>query len=289
MELVTKHSSLLGEGPVWDSRSNRILWIDILKGMIHQFFPHTHTYKATPVDQLISAIAMTENGSIIATSKSGFVSLDLETGVINSIVDVEKGIPDNRFNDGKCDPAGRFWAGTMSIFDTPKAGTLYVLDTDLSVSVKIKEVSCSNGLAWSVDKKTFYYIDSPTRDIAAYDYDMPSSTISNKRIIIRVPPSMGYPDGMTIDAEGMLWIAMWNGWKIVRYNPETGKQIYSFSLPVSQVSSCTFGGESLQDIYITSASIGLTKLDFKQQPFAGCLFVIKKSGFAGVETSRFLR
>jgi sugar lactone lactonase YvrE len=224
---------------------------------------------------------------LIAALQTGFARIDPDKGVVEKLVDPESHLAENRFNDGKCDPAGRFWAGTMSIHDTPGAGSLYILQADGSVSVKREGLSCSNGIAWSLDGKIMYHIDTPTRNVVAFEYDLTSATISNERVVIEIEEEHGFPDGMTIDTEGMLWIGMWDGWKVVRFNPNTGKLIDQILLPVSRVTSCTFGGEKLQDLYITSARTGLTENELTEQPLAGSLFVIKNSGFNGVAAAEF--
>jgi sugar lactone lactonase YvrE len=285
-EVVTKHLSLLGEGPVWDNRQKKIFWIDILNGVIQYYYPASGEYRTCQVGQMIGAIALKRSGGLITALKSGFAEIDLNKETVRLISEVETNLPDNRFNDGKCDPAGRFWAGTMSISNTPHAGSLYVLEKNF-VRTKIVGVSCSNGLAWSPDHKTLYYIDTPTSSVVAYDYNIITGNITNKNIVINISKEEGYPDGMTIDTEGMLWIALWGGWKIARYNPYTGKQLSQFSLPVSRVSSCIFGGDTLEDIYITSARTGLSEDEIKTQPLSGSLFVIKKSGFKGMDAFEF--
>lgn len=286
-QLVTNHSCLLGEGPVWDAAHHRILWLDIVQGEIHQFYPESRTHKVFKTGALIGAVVLREQGGLIAALQNGLARIDMEKGTTELIAEPEKHLPDNRFNDGKCDPAGRFWAGTMSVSGVPGAGSLYVLETDHSVSLKLQNIGCSNGLAWSPDAQTLYYIDTPTRKIAAFDFDVTNGAISNKRIVITIPESDGYPDGMTIDSEGMLWIAMWDGWKVCRYNPHTAEHLENILLPVSRITSCTFGGDKLQDLYITSARTGLSESDLFKQPLAGNLFVIKNSGFTGIKASEF--
>ncbi len=286
-EVVTKHYCLLGEGPVWDNRQKRIFWIDILNGEVHYFYPDSNLHRICKLGQLLGAIALKRPGGLIAAMKHGFATIDLEKGTIQSLATVETHLPDNRFNDGKCDPAGRFWAGTMSISNTPHTGSLYVLEKDFTVNTKIIGVTCSNGLAWSPDHKTLYYIDTPTRNVVAYNYDIINGNITDGRIVISIPKGKGYPDGMTIDTEGMLWIALWDGWKVIRYNPYTGRQLCQIILPVSQVTSCVFGGDAMEDLYITSARVGLLESDLKAQPLAGSLFVIKKSGFKGMNGFEF--
>ncbi|HMH32395.1 MAG TPA: SMP-30/gluconolactonase/LRE family protein, partial [Puia sp.] len=176
-EVVINHQCLLGEGPVWDHREKRILWVDILKGEIQYFYPDNNAHKMFNTGQLLGSVALRKSGGLIAALQDGFATIDLDQGASQMITKVETHLPDNRFNDGKCDPAGRFWAGTMSTLDIPLAGSLYMLEKDFTVVAKIAGVSCSNGLAWSPDHNTLYYIDSPTRNIVAYHFDALSGNI----------------------------------------------------------------------------------------------------------------
>jgi sugar lactone lactonase YvrE len=203
------------------------------------------------------------------------------------IANPEGHLPNNRFNDGKCDPAGRFWAGTMSINEEPNTGNVYMLGVDLSFEKKISGVSISNGMAWSADQRTFYYIDTPSFEVAAYSYDKTTGNISNKTTIMKILKEEGNPDGMTIDNEGMLWIAHWDGWQITRRDPQTGEKLLQISLPVSRVTSCCFGGENFADLYITSAREGLSDEDLQKQPLAGSLFVIRNCGYKGIPGFEF--
>ncbi|MEJ7780168.1 MAG: SMP-30/gluconolactonase/LRE family protein [Daejeonella sp.] len=286
-ELAFGISCHLGEGPVWDERNKRILWVDIIKGEIHWFFPDTGEHNYSETGQLTGAIALTDKGDILAALQTGFVRVNLNDGSLQNISDPESNLPDNRFNDGKCDPAGRFWAGTVSMSGTEKAGSLYTLEHDLSISTKVKNVTVSNGMAWSPDGATFYFIDTPTKQVVAYDYDNSNGSITNKRIVVQIPLEEGYPDGMAIDTEGMLWIALWDGWKVGRWNPQNGELIESITLPVSRPTSCVFGGDKLQDLYITSACYGLGENDLSNQPLAGSLFVLKNSGYQGLPVNEF--
>lgn len=236
---------------------------------------------------MAGAIALTTGGQLLAALQHGFAKIDLELGDIRMLADPEAHLSDNRFNDGKCDPAGRFWAGTMQLNGNKGAGSLYVLHPDLTVSLKISGLSVSNGLAWSPDQSTFYFIDTPTQQVAAYDYDLESGNISNKRIAVSIPPELGKPDGMTIDAEGMLWVALWDGWGVTQWNPETGALLQQYRLPVARVTSCTFGGKDLQDLYITTAKTGLSAEALANQPLAGAVFVIKNTGVKGLPANLF--
>lgn len=286
-ERVTGHLSELGEGPVWDAAAQKIIWVDILKGNIHWFHPQSNKFQMFQTGQMVGAVAIRKAGGLVAALQNGFAEISLEKGTVKTITDPEPHLNNNRFNDGKCDPAGRFWAGTMGMSGDTGAGNLYTLEQHLSVSVKIKGVSCSNGMAWSPDHATFYYIDTPTRQVTAYDYDISTGSINNKRTIITVPEEYGYPDGMTIDAEGMLWIALWNGWGVERWDPYTGQLLHRILLSASKITSCTFGGGSLEDLYITSARTGLTEQELAAQPLAGALFVVKNSGFRGLWAHEF--
>lgn len=287
-EVVTNHTCLLGEGPVWDEVNNRIFWLDIIKGEIHWFCFIENEHGMMKVGQAVGAVALLGQEGLIAALQHGFAKIDIGRKTVKMIADPEAHLPNNRFNDGKCDPHGRFWAGTMDdIEGTEGAGSLYVLDRDMSVSRKIKDVTCSNGLAWSSDGQKFYFIDTPTKQVVSYDFDTKSANIDNKKVIISIPEESGYPDGMTIDAEGMLWIAHWDGWKVSRWDPTKGKLLETFSLPVSRITSCTFGGQDLNELYITSAKVGLSDLEQKEQPLAGSLFVIRNLGVKGILPNKF--
>ena len=281
-QVITNHSCLLGESPVWDSAQQRFLWIDILAGEIHQYFTTTQVHRIFKTGQVPGALALCASGNLVAALQNGFALVSLEKETILWLTDPESGKPDNRFNDGKCDPAGRFWAGTMNLSGKKGAGSLYALEAGGTVVCKIPEVSVSNGLAWSPDHTRFYFIDTAEGAVAAFDYDITSGHISNKSTAITIPPQMGKPDGMTIDTEGMLWVALWKGWGVARCNPRTGEILQQIKLPVSQVTSCTFGGKEWRDLYITTAKTGLSQEDIKNQPLAGSVFVIKNTGFKGL-------
>jgi sugar lactone lactonase YvrE len=202
----------------------------------------------------------------------GFAGLDLETGQVEIVADPEKHLPGNRFNDGKCDPAGRFWAGTLALDGTPEVASLYRLDADLSVRKMLGEVTCSNGIVWTRDSQTMYYIDTGLRRIDAFDYDHKTGDISGRRTAFEVPPEMGYPDGSTLDSEGMLWVALWQGSAVSRWNPETGELLQTISVPAPNVTSCALGGASLNELYITTARNGMSEEAIESNPLAGGLF-----------------
>jgi len=203
--------------------------------------------------------------------------------------DPEQDRPENRFNDGKCDPAGRFWAGTMlngAGESDPPHGSLYSLDAHHHVQHRLSGVRISNGICWSPDKTTMYFVDSPNRWVDAFDYDDATGAIGNRRVAVTVPREYGMPDGMTIDAEGMLWVAGWGGGQVSRWDPATGKFLETIAVPASQSSACAFGGPNLDELYITSARIGLDAATLAHEPHAGSLFVARP-GVKGTEAFEF--
>jgi len=236
---------------------------------------------------MVGAVALCTNGDFLAALKTGLAFINRTSAEVKLLHHPEIHLPGNRFNDGKCDPAGRFWVGTMALAETSGAGNLYMIEKDLSHFTKIEGVTISNGMAWSPDHKTFYYIDTPTFQVVAYDYEIQTGDISNRRVAISIEEKEGYPDGMTIDTEGMLWIAHWDGWQVARWSPVTGEKLLSIPLPAARITSCTFGGDDLEDLYITSASIGLTEKQREEQALAGSLFVVRNCGFRGMETVSF--
>ncbi|MCM4169544.1 6-deoxy-6-sulfogluconolactonase [Arenibacter antarcticus] len=287
VEVVCDQKSELGEGPVWDVARGLICWVDILNGHIHEWDAEGNSLNTIKVDQMIGAIAVCVDGNYVAALKNGFGIIDCKSGNVQMIADPEEHLPENRFNDGKCDPSGRFWAGTMPLSEDKASGSLYVFNKDRSVIKMEDNITISNGLAWSKAEKAFYYIDTPTLKVVRYDYAAENGTITNKRTVIHIPKEAGFPDGMTIDREGMLWIAHWGGWQVTRWNPITGEQLTSFKLPASNITSCTFGGSAFKDLYITSARKGLSEEELKQQPLAGSLFVIRNCGYTGVPANEF--
>ena len=272
---------MLGEGPVWDAANNAILWVDIMGSAIHQLDRKNNAFHSIATPSMIGSFALCNDGNIVAALQEGFVFINRNTGEISAIGDPEKQLPGNRFNDGKTDPAGRFWAGSMSLTGETGTGSLYMLDGKLTINKKIENVSISNGLCWSEDLQHFYYIDTPTMEVVRYEYDNSNGAISNKTTVISIPRKEGYPDGMTMDSEGMLWIAHWEGWQVARWNPFTGEKIDAIQLPVSLVTSICFGGENMDEMYITSARVGLTDEQLAEEPLAGSSFIIEHSGYKG--------
>ena len=288
IEIACNQLNKLGEGPVWDSVRKTICWADIINGEIHELDPSTKSHSIIQVNEMVGSFSIRSNGDFVAALQHGFSFINRKSGDKIFIGDPESGQPENRFNDGKCDPAGRFWAGSMSFNTTDASGHLYLLDQNLVIHNKINGITISNGLDWSLDKKTFYYIDTPTFQVDAFDYDNATGEITNRRKAISIPREEGFPDGMCIDMEGMLWIAHWGGWQITRWDPGSGEKLLSIKLPVSQVTSLCFGGAQLKDIYITSAREGLSEEDLEKEPLAGSLLRISNTAFIGQKSNEFI-
>jgi len=271
-ELLVEELALLGEGPLWLPERKQIAWVDIEGKRVHFFTPSTGEKSAIDVGQRIGAAVLADDGRLVCALQNGFHFLDLNDGSLEPIADPEADMPGNRFNDGKCDPSGRFWAGTMPLADSEPTGALYRLDGDGSVHRMVTGIGCSNGLGWKPDGTVMYYIDTVTRRIDRFDYDAQTGNIANRQTVADIPDDFGFPDGMAVDAEGHLWVAFWGGYGVRRFNPETGECLEKVELPVSQVSSCCFGGENLDVLYITSARVGLSEEQLQQEPLAGSTF-----------------
>lgn len=279
--LILDAKAELGEGPAWDDELNKLYWVDITSGVVHLYDPETKEDRSINVNKAVGSVVPATNGKLLAALENGLHFIDLKTGEMTFIADPESHINNTRYNDGKCDPAGRFWVGTMAVDGTRKAGALYCLDTDMKIRKMLDGVSISNGLAWSSDNKVMYYIDTPEKQVFSFDYDIETGNISNKKTVISFPDGCGIPDGMTIDTEGMLWIAMWNGWKVLKVDPVKGIITDELSLPVENVTSCTFGGRLFDELYVTTASP-----DKGSQQYAGGLFMFK-TGASGMPLYKF--
>lgn len=285
-QLVLDAKAILGEGPSWDQTNQVLYWVDIEGKRVHIYDPNKQENQTIRLNQLVGAVVPREKGGLALALASGFYTLDLNTESLCLIVDPEGHLPNNRFNDGKCDPMGRFWAGTMSMIGESNTGSLYCLDTNGSISPVLTSVSVSNGMCWSPDNQTMYYIDTPTQSVTAFDYELETGNISNSRVVIEVPDHEGMPDGMTIDEQGMLWIAHWGGYQVAKWDPSTGKKVDSISLPASLCTSCVFGGKNLDELFITTARVGLSEEELAEQPHAGGLFRVKM-GVKGAPTYAF--
>jgi len=286
-DLVVDARAELGEGPVWDAVAGELFWVDILGRRVHRFRPADGTdVVALETPSHVGTVAPRRDGGLVLALVDGFWLLDPDATAPRPHRLVEADRSEIRFNDGKVDVDGRFWAGTMAYDQRPGAGSLYRLDPDGAVATMLEGVTISNGLAWSDDCRTLYYIDTPTRRIDAFECDPATGALGGRRTVVRLPDGLaGSPDGMTIDAEGALWVALWDGWAIHRYLPD-GTLAAIVRTPVARPTSCAFGGADLGDLYITSARTGLSAAELVAQPAAGGLFRVR-SGSAGRPSTPF--
>ncbi|WP_248929211.1 SMP-30/gluconolactonase/LRE family protein [Paenibacillus hamazuiensis] len=286
VQLLIDAKAALGEGPCWDPVSGRLYWVDILGKRLHIYDPRSQTDRVIQLDQEVGAVVPRAQGGVVLALRRGFYALNLDNESLEAIAEPEPDKPNNRFNDGKCDAKGRFWAGTMDMQEKPGAGKLYRLDPDGTVHTMIDGVTTSNGLVWSPDRQTMYYIDSPTKQVVAYDYNEESGQIFGKRTVVTLSEGEGVPDGMTIDEEGMLWVAQWDGHKVSRWDPATGERLSYIELPAARVSSCTFGGDQWDELYITTARVGHDEAFLQRYPYAGGVFRVKP-GVRGLPTQSY--
>jgi sugar lactone lactonase YvrE len=273
----------LGEGPVWNETTGTLVWIDILEQAVHRLNPASGQTTTISLDQPVGAVAPRRSGGLVAAVRDGFA--ELADDGLRLIAPVEVDQPENRMNDGKCDRAGRLWASTMSAEAKPGRGALYRLDADLTVHCMVTGLSIGNGLAWSGDDRLFYFIDSLTGGIDVFDFDVAAGTVANRRPFVRIEEEAGLPDGMCIDAEGCLWVALWGGAAVRRYSP-SGDLACVVDLPVSNVTSCAFGGPGYERLFITTAAAGLSDEEREVQPHAGAVFEVAP-GTAGLPPAAF--
>ncbi|WP_026735431.1 SMP-30/gluconolactonase/LRE family protein [Fischerella sp. PCC 9605] len=274
----------LGECPVWDADRQQLFWVDIYNHRVHQFDPATGRDRYFDTGDLVSAIALAGSDRLLIALRDRLAFLNTQTGEIVSLYQIEFPHPDTRCNDGKCDSQGRFWIGSIS--EAPGQAALYRYDPDGSLHVMETELTISNGLGWSPDGSTFYLTDSAPHKIYAYDYEAATGTISNRRILVDLSKEAVEPDGLAIDEQGNLWSALWDGWCIACFNP-AGQEILRIKMPIQRPTSLTFGGSHLTDLYITSASVGLSQTEIQQGFYAGDLFYLS-TNFSGMPTRQFL-
>lgn len=285
-ELVLDARTETGEGPCWDEEKQILYFVDITQGRLHTYHAQTGAHTSVELGEPIGMVVPHAEGGLVAALQHGFYRVDPDTGDRSVIAMLDDRSPDMRFNDGKCDADGRLFAGTMAMDARPGAGALYRLDGDGSVHVILTGVSISNGIAWSGDGGTVYFIDSPTLTVRAYPYDRESGTFGEGHVVARIPDGEGVPDGMCIDREGMLWVAQWGGYRVSRFDPSTGERLGWVRVPVARASSCAFGGPDLDMLYITTASRDMDKEERRMQPHAGGLFVVRP-GVTGHATERY--
>jgi len=283
--VVVECHDALGEGPWWDVLTGTLWWVDIDGCRLQRHDPASGRTVAVDVAQKTSAVVARAAGGLALAMEDGIWVSDAEAGPMRRLVGVEADDPRTRLNDANCDRMGRLWVGSMAHDTSVRAGSLYRVDVDGSVERVLADVTISNGLDWSPDGQRMYYIDSATRRVDAFDYDPSTGRASRRRALVQLREGTGLPDGMTVDAEGYLWVAIWDGWSVRRYRP-SGDLDRIVRLPVARVTSCAFGGPDLSDLYVTTARAGLSPSDLADQPLAGDLFVVH-AGVRGLAATPF--
>lgn len=279
-ELVLDAKAMLGEGSIWHPKENKLYWIDIEGKALHIYDPATKQDKSFDVGSRIGTVVPVKNGGALVALQNGIHFMDTKTGKLTFI---NNPLPDPniRFNDGKCDPSGRFWVGSMAMDSRRKGAVLYRMDKDKTIHTMLDSVIISNGIVWTADKKTMYYNDTPTGTVQGFDYDDKTGEITNRRVVVKIPRGGGGPDGMTIDADGNLWVALWGSGTVGKFDPKTGELLQKVIVPAQNVTSCAFGGKDLKTLYITTARVGVNEDKLKEFPFSGGLFSVKP-GVRGV-------
>jgi sugar lactone lactonase YvrE len=283
VECVADIHAVLGEGPVWVAREQALYWVDIKGYRIFRLDQSGQTTEWAPPMRVCSLVPRASIGFIGGTDQ-GIALIDPDAKRYEIIANPEEHLPHNRFNDGKADRQGRFWAGTMDDLEKDATGTLYRVDPDLRCTAIDREYRITNGPAFSPDGRTMYHNDTARQVTYAFDLDDDGNAL-DRRTFLQFGPGDGNPDGMTVDSEGCLWIAFWGGWCVRRFSPG-GERLETIKLPVSQPSSCAFGGPDLDRLYVTSASVGLDEESLRMQPNAGGLFMLAP-GVRGLEEAPF--
>ncbi len=285
IRLVVDARNKLGEGPVWDAAGQALYWVDIEGRKLFRLDHAGGTVRDWNFPERIASFALRRAGGLVCAFASGLAFFDPDSGAIEWIARPEAMIARNRFNDGKCDRAGRFWAGGMDDRMKEHTASLYRLDPDGRVHRMDGAIGISNSLAWSPDDRVFYFADSLDGAIYAYDFDAATGALAGKRIFAAAGGQPGVPDGSTIDAEGFLWNARWDGWRLARYAPD-GRIDRVVELPVQKPTSCMFGGPDLATLYVTSAIWDLSGEALARQPWAGGLLAVDV-GVRGLPEPRF--
>ncbi|XP_053170501.1 regucalcin [Scomber japonicus] len=292
VECVVKESALIGEGPVWEESEQTLLFVDIVGRKIHRWSPTTNQIQSVETSHMVGFAVPRRSGGYVAGVGRSIVAVDWSTQTMTSLAEVDEDKPNNRLNDGKVDPLGRLLAGTMSMMEgsaefEKQQGSLFSLTSDLTLTKHLSQVDISNGMDWSLDQKTFFYIDSLSLSVDAFDYDSTTGQLGNRRVVYRLQEGEGLPDGMTADADGRLWVACYNGGRVLHIDPTTGVRLQTVPLPVMKTTSCCFGGPDYSDLYVTSARLGLSEEEQRQQPSAGATFRVTGLGVKGRPSNSF--
>jgi sugar lactone lactonase YvrE len=282
-EVAAGAADELGECPIWDEQSGLLWWVDSRAPAVKRLDPASGKVSVLPLAETVGSIAFRRRGGMLAATRSGIHFLDPATGALAAAARPEAHLPDNRFNDGRCDRAGRFWVGSMNDVRRDPVGTLYRLDADLACTPLRNAIIIPNGLAWSPDGRSMYFADTNRNTIWTRAYDPATGGATSERVF--ADTGAGRPDGSCVDADGCLWNAEYGGWRLVRYTP-AGKVDRTIELPVANLTCCCFGGSNLDVLYVTSARQRMSAAELASQPLAGSVLALR-AGAQGLPESRF--
>jgi sugar lactone lactonase YvrE len=266
----------IGECPRWHPAENCLYWVDIHEPSVNRFDPQSAIVRKWVMPERIGCFGFRRDGGLIAGMQSGIFLVDLvDDGApaVRRVFDYETDNPNMRFNDGRCDPGGRFWAGAVVESMDKRMASLFRYDPDGTCTRMVDKLICSNGLAFSADARTMYHSDSRQDYVWAWDFDRATGEIANQRVFLRIDIQEGRPDGAAVDVEGYYWICHIGAWRVARYSPD-GVIDCVIGLPVQRPTMCAFGGSDLKTLYITSATYPIAAPDLKKQPLAGAIFSI---------------
>jgi sugar lactone lactonase YvrE len=282
---VLKAEAIVGESPLWHGGDQRLYWVQIMHQLVNRFDPVTGTNETFKTPEIVTCLGFRKSGGLVLTTRKNFALFDPATGRFEYLQSVERDLPDNRFNDGRADRQGRFWAGTMNQKNWNKAdGNLYRLDPDQTVRLMHANIACVNGTDWSPDNRTMYTTETFNYTIWAHDFDPATGGISNRRAFV-VVDKPAFPDGLTVDSEGFVWSNHVGAGKVVRYDP-AGKIERVVQLPVPRAVACTFGGPDLRTLFVSSARENMSPKELAAAPLSGSLFAVD-AGVSGLPAAVF--
>lgn len=279
---VLEMRSILGESPIWHPAESRLYWLDLQRPAIYRFEPASGRNEQVAADlgTYVGGLVIRATGGLAVDKEDGIHAVDPATGALSALALPEAEMAGTWFNDAKCDRLGRLWAGSGDRNETAPIGSLYVFERDHSFRVVDRDIICSNGPAFSPDGRTAYFSDSYAQEIVCFDIDLATGEVGPRRPFARIAEPGVFPDGMTVDADGGLWVAHWDGWRIVRYTPD-GRTDREIRLPVPRPTAMAFGGADFRTLYVTTASIGLDAAQLDAAPLSGSLFA-SEPGIAGL-------
>ncbi|MCS7476041.1 SMP-30/gluconolactonase/LRE family protein [Umezawaea endophytica] len=274
IEVAVRIQAELGEGPTWDRASSTLVWVDVLASEVHRYAPARDDDAVLSVPQHVGAAKPRSMGGLVLNLRDGIALVDRDGGKTWLVYWARDGV---RGNDAAVDPAGRLWAGTMRYDTAPGGGWLARVEPSGAAKVVLDKVTISNGIGWSPDHSRMYYIDTPEQRIDVLDYDSDTGEATGRRPLCSVEGTSGSPDGLTVDADGCVWVALWGGAAVRRYTPE-GVLDREIALPVDQPTACCFGGDDLTDLYVTTARTGLDESALAARPLSGSVLVLPGVG-----------